>query len=361
MNNKNNDTIRLLLILIIISLIILTVMGSIYYFTQSKARILYIRANEKFKLGSIEDIRSGIQLFRFLAERHPKSKYAPKALLQIGKGYELIYNKVKDEKKLDIAIQEYYKLKRYYKNTQEAQKALYQIAHINYLRGDYEEAQEKLDYILAEYLDTSLKPKIYTKKGYIYLKSGDYKKALHYFNQKETQNEDLALLGKGECYFKLGEYEKALSIFEDFIQYRHTSNYRKQAIKSFIDNCYTYAKKLAQEKDYKRSNMLFDKIIKSFSGNKLAENALYWKAENYYDQKSYNEGINHFKAVLENNYTHKDDAAVFKIGMCYFETDQFDEALKHFQQIIDFHSNGAYYKIAKDWKRQSIREIKYRH
>ncbi len=336
-------------------------MGSIYYFSQSKVRILYIKANEKFKLGTIQDIRSGIQLFRFLSERHPKSKYTPKALYQIGKGYELIYEKNKDENKLDIAIQEYYKVKKLFRNTLQAQKALFQIAHISYLRKHFEDAQEKLDYILSEYVDTPLKPQIYTEKGYIYLDAGDYKKAIHFFNQKEALNEDRALIGKAECYFKIGKYEKALNVYEDFIQYRHTSNYRKKAIQSFLNNCYKYAKRLTSEKDYKKSNMLYDKIITLFPSHKLSENARYWKAENFYDQKDYKNGIQNFKAVLKNSFTHKDDAALFKLGMCYFEKNMFDESLKYFQRIIDYYPDSTYLNMAIDWKKQSIREIKYRH
>ncbi|MBU1076420.1 MAG: tetratricopeptide repeat protein [Spirochaetes bacterium] len=360
MNNKNGDTTKLLLILIIISLIILGIMGSIYYFSQSKARILYVRSAEKYKLGTIEDIRNGIQSFRYLVTRYPNSRYAPKAMLQIGKGYELIFEKSKDERKLDIAEEEYYKIKKHFGNTLEAQNALFQIAHINYLKNDYEEAQEKLDYILAEYVDTPLKPQIYTKKGYIYYQLGEYKKALRFFNRKEASHDDLALTGKGECFFKLGEYDKALLIFEDFIQYRKLSNYRPQVIKSFLDNCYFYAKKLATEKDYKQSNKLFDKIISLFPDHKLAENALYWKAENYYDQKQYKNAIYAYQDVTKNSFTHKDDAALFKLGMCYFEQDMFEESLKYFQNIIDYYPDSMYLGMSKDWKKQSIREIKYR-
>ncbi len=360
MYNRNNDSVKLLLILIIISLVVLGILGSIYYFYQGSVRLKYVKAMEYFNLGSVGDIRNGIQSFRYLAEKYPRSKYAPMALYQIGYGYELIYWKSKDENKLDIAIKEYHKVYKNHKDTLEAQKALFQMAHINYLKKNYEEAREKLDHILAEYIDTPLKPKIYTKKGYIYLATGDYRRALKYFNQKETLNEDQSYIGKAECYFKLGEYDKGINAYEDLIRYRPTSNLRDKAVKSFLDNCYFYAKKAAAAKDYNRSNMLYDKIIALFPDSKLSENALYWKGENYYDQRNYPEGIDTFKKTLGNSYPHKDDAANFKLGMCYFEQGKFEESLKYFQQLADHFPDSPYLSMAKNWKRQALREIKYR-
>lgn len=361
MYNNNNNTIKWLLVLIIISLIMLGALGSIYYFTHGKVRLLYVKAKEYFNLGSSLDIRNGIQHFRLLAERYPKSKYASRALYQIGYGYELIYGKTKDENKLDIAIREYYRVYKNYKNSVSAERSLYQIANINYLKGEYEESQEKLDYILSEYIDTSLKSQIYTKKGMIYFKLGEYLKALKYFNHKKTLNEDLSFIGKAKCYFKLREYEKGINALEDLLRYRTTSNYKQEAEKLFLDKCYTFAKKLASEKDYKRSNFIYDKIIELFPDNKLSENALYWKGENFYSQKQYYQSIDQFKKVINNKFTHKDDAAYFKLGMCYFEQDKFENALKNFQQIINYYPNSAHLERAKNWKRQSLREIKYRY
>ncbi|MDD5067345.1 MAG: tetratricopeptide repeat protein, partial [bacterium] len=266
-----------------------------------------------------------------------------------------------DENKLNIAEQEYHNVYKTYPNSLEAQKALFQIAHINYLRGNYEEAQEKLDYILSRYIDTPLQGPIYTEKGYIYMAGGELKKALKMFNQKENLNEDLALLGKAECYFRLGEYVKGLNIYEDFITYRKTSNYRRMAIDKFLNNCYDYARKLAKEKDYKYSNLLYEKLITLFPDYKLSENALYWLSENYYDQKDYNKAVATFKKTLNNKFSHKDDAALFKLGICYFDNGEFEEALKYFQNLLDNYPRSTYYNMAADWKRQVLREIKYRH
>jgi tetratricopeptide (TPR) repeat protein len=359
--NNQNEGVKIILILIIISLIILGILGSIYYFSQSEVRLKYVKANEHFNLGSIADIRNGIKEFRYLAEKYPKSKYASKALYQIGYGYELIYWRSKDENKLNFAANEYFKVYKNYRQSKEAENALFQIAHINYLKKDYEEAQEKLDYILTEYMGTDLKSKIYTKKGYIYLETGEYQKALKYFNQQETYRNDLSIIGKAKCYFALGEYIKGINAYEELLRYRQTSNYRAETMKSFLENAYSYAKKLAEMQDYNRSNMLYDKIINLVPDHLQSEYAMYWKAENQYAQKKYNEAINQFSVVLKNKHDQKDDAANFKLGMCYFETGRFEESLKYFQQIIDYHQNSSYLKMAMDWKRQTIREIKYRH
>ena len=107
--------------------------------------------------------------------------------------------------------------------------------------------------------------------------------------------------------------------------------------------------------------MLYDKMVKLLPGNKLSENALYWKGENYYSQKKYYEAIEQFNKTLNNSFTHKDDAALFKIGMCYFEQDMFEASLKYFQKIIDYYPDSIHKERAKEWKRQGLREIKYRY
>lgn len=355
-----NNTTKVILILIIITLAILAILGSVYYFSQNKVRIMYLKINEKYNIGSEYEIKSGIQEFRELAAKFPRSKYAPKALYQIGYGYELLYKITKDESKLNIAQKEYFNVYKSYPETIEAEKALYQIAHISYLKGDYEDAQERLDYLLSRYIDTPLKSKVYTEKGYIYLALGEYEKALRFFSQKENLNTDEALLGKAECYFKLGEYEKAINIYEEFIKFRKTSNLRKKAIEKFLNNTYKYAKILAQRGDYNRSTLLYQKIIDILPGNKFVENCLYWIGENYYDLRDYANAIKYFKKVLDNPGTRKDDSAIFKIGICYFEQNEFEEALKYFRKLIEYYSTSPYVNMAKDWERQTLREIKYK-
>ncbi len=360
MDNERNNGIKIVLLFIIIVLIVLAILGTIYYFSQSNAKIMYIRAQEKFKLGTTEDIRSGIQLFRLLVEKFPQSPLVKDALLQIGYGYELIYKKTKDEAKLNIAEQEYEHIIHNFPDSLEAQKAMFQIAQISYLRGNYDEAREKLDYILSRYIDTPLKARIYTEKGYASMALGEYTKALQFFNQKENVNDDMALMGKAECYFKMNEFDKGLNIYEDLIMYRKTSNYRKTAINKFLNMAYSYAQKLAKEKEYQSSNMLYEKIVTLFPDQSLSENALYWLGENYYDQKNFEKSIEYFLKTLNNKFTHKDDSALFKLGISYFEKGQYGEALKFFQRLVDQFQKSPFRNMAMDWQRQTLREIKYR-
>ncbi len=355
-----NNTVKIIFILIIIILVIIGILGSVYYFSQQQAKIKYIRIVEKFNIGTQEDIRMGIEECRVLAAKFPKSKYAPKALLQIGKGYELLYELSKNVDKLDIAEKEYYNVEKLYSGTREAQEALFRIAHINYLRGDYEEAQEKLDYILSKYGETPLRSKIYNEKGYIYLASGAYKKALKFFNMKDNFNTDEAFFGRALCYFKLENYERAISIYEDFIRYRKISNVRKDVVRNFINTAYDYAKKLNTTGEYDRSNLLLSKIIELFPEDNIAENCLYWMGENYYSKKDYRKAIESFNSVLNNKWSGKDADALFKLGITYFELNKFEDALKYFQKIIDNFAANPIYKKAIAWKRQTLREIKYR-
>lgn len=352
--------IKVIFILIIITLALLAISGSLYFLTQNKIRIYYLRISEKYKIGTEEKIKEAIEEFRTLAEKYPKSRYAPKALYQIGYGYQLLYEKLKDDSKLDIAKDEYSRLVRKYPFTEESEKALLEIANIYYIKGSYNEAEAQLNYLLSQYPNTTYKSKIYTKKGYIYLALGEYEKALQSFSQPENTNNDEAMLGKAETYFKLGEYEKGINIYEEFIKYRKSSNLREKAINSFIENTYSYAKKLADNRDYHRSIIFYNKIIDLVPNSKYVENALYWIGENYYDLRDYRNAINYFQKVLANPGIEKDDSALIKIGVIYFEEQKFEEALKYFQRVINEYPNSKYLNIAKSWERQTLREIKYK-
>jgi len=355
----NNST-KIILILILVTLTILAILGSIYYFSQNKVKLQYARISERYRIGTEAEITYGIQEFRSLAMSYPKSRYAPKSLYQIGYGYELLYDLKKDENKLDIAKMEYDNVYKKYPNSIDAQNALFKIAHIDYLKGNYDEAQERLDYLLSRYIDTKLKGKIYTEKGYIYMGLGEYDRALKFFSMKENLNYDETLLGKAECYFRLGEYEKGINIYEEFIKFRRTSNMKKKAINKFLENAYKYAKVLTQKGDYNRSIMIYQRIIDILPDNKLVENCLYWIGENYYDLRNYSNAISYFQKVLDNTGVGKDDDAVFKIGICYFEQNKFEEALKYFRKLIEYYPDSDYVSMAKSWERQTIREIKYR-
>ncbi|MBN1898754.1 MAG: tetratricopeptide repeat protein [Spirochaetes bacterium] len=355
-----NNGKKVVLILIIIALAILAFLGTIYYVYHSRVRLLYLKSEEKFKIGTSDQIKQGIGDFRELAVRFPRSKYAPMALYQIGYGYELLYNVSKDEDKLHIAQNEYYNVYKSYPDSLAAQKALYQIAYISFVKGEYEDSQERLDYLLSRYIDTSLKSQIYNRKGYIYLALGEVEKALKFFSQKENYNSDEALLGKAECYFRLGEYEKGIMVYEEFIKYRKTSNLRQSGIEKFLDNTYRYAKILTGRRDYIRSTMLYQKIINLLPGNKLVENCLYWIGENFYDVKDYDRAIEYFNRVVDNPGTGKDDDALFKTGICYFELHKYEESLKYFRKILDYYAGSTYRKMARDWERQCLRELKYK-
>ncbi len=355
-----NNTAKVILILIIITLVILGILGSIYFFTQREAKLMYISIIEKFNIGTNSDIREGIEKARLLITKYPKTPYAPKAMLLIGKGYVLLYNLTKDVEKLDIAEKEYAKVDKYYSGTKEAQEALFQIAHINYMRGNYEEAQEKLDYILSKYVDTYLKSKIYNEKGYIYTALGNYEKALKFFNMKENYNTDEAFFGRALCYFKLGDFEKAIGLYEDFIKYRKISNIRKEVVENFINTAYKYARELSEKGEYTRSTILLTKIIELFPDKQIVENCLYWIGENYYSERKYDEAIKNYLKVLNNKWKNKDPDAIFKIGISYFEQNKFDKALKYFQMLIDNFPTSYLYRKAVAWKKQTLREIKYR-
>ncbi len=352
---------KFLLIIIILLLVVAGVLLIIHFSTEKNAEMLYNKIYERFRLGSPSDIKIAIEKFRYLASRYPDSKYARKALFRIGNGYELLYKLTDDPDKLDIAQREYFFLVKRYPHSLEAQKALLRIAHIDYIRGYYEDAIDRLNYLLERYPATPLKAKIYTEKGWNYLSLGNFKFAIANFTKPENANQPEALLGKAEAYFKLGEVDRAISIYEELIHYRKATVIWKRSKERFLKLTYKYARSLSRNGEYERANRYFLKIVQLFPDTTLAENSLFWIGENYYDLKLYNKAIEFYEKVKANNIYSRDDVATFKIGICYFEQKDFVKALEYFNQFLYMYPDSPYKDLVEKWKEQTLREIKYRN
>ncbi|NDV18772.1 tol-pal system protein YbgF [Pseudodesulfovibrio sp. JC047] len=106
-----------------------------------------------------------------------------------------------------------------------------------------------------------------------------------------------------------------------------------------------YALGLSQynAEQFDASRATFDQFLQKYPNNTLAANALYWKGETYYSQKSYAQAILTFKEVTGRFSKHlKSASALLKIGMSYENVGDTENAVFYLRALVeDFPKSDA--------------------
>jgi len=64
--------------------------------------------------------------------------------------------------------------------------------------------------------------------------------------------------------------------------------------------------------------------------------------------KEYNRSIKEFEKVFTFPGTNKGDDAQFKLGLCYVNIGQIENAKKEFKNLLEFYPNSEYYKRSQE-------------
>ena len=81
----------------------------------------------------------------------------------------------------------------------------------------------------------------------------------------------------------------------------------------------------------------------------LADNSQYWIGEIYYALNDYRSSIKEFEKVFSFPGTNKADDAQYKLGLCYMNIGQKDNANKQFNNLMEFYPKSEFNKKAKEY------------
>ena len=112
---------------------------------------------------------------------------------------------------------------------------------------------------------------------------------------------------------------------------------------------YIEALSLYQNAEWNLSLDGFKFLIQVDSNHDLADNSQYWIGEIYYSLKDFRRSINEFEKVFTFPGTNKSDDAQFKLGLCYVNLDQIDNAKREFESLLEFYPNSEYYKRSQEY------------
>ncbi len=90
-----------------------------------------------------------------------------------------------------------------------------------------------------------------------------------------------------------------------------------------------------QNGQFREASNQFIELLKSGKTHELADNSQYWLAECFYDLKNYRRAITEFEKVARFPNSDKQDDAQYKIGLCYLNAGNPDQARAEFSKLIE--------------------------
>ena len=110
---------------------------------------------------------------------------------------------------------------------------------------------------------------------------------------------------------------------------------------------YDQALDLFHSSQYKSAREMFQSLLASDAGNNLSDNAQYWIGECNYAMRQYKKAIMDFEKVFTFPQSNKNDAAQFKLGLCYEQLGDSAKAREEFQRLVDVYPKSEYLSRAR--------------
>ena len=99
---------------------------------------------------------------------------------------------------------------------------------------------------------------------------------------------------------------------------------------------------------YRDAIQVFENLLASSANNNLSDNAQYWIGESHYALREYKKAIIDFEKVFTFPRSNKNDAAQFKLGLCYVRLGDNAKAREEFQRLIDVYPQSEFINRAQE-------------
>ncbi len=243
-------------------------------------------------------------------------------------GPNLIENEIKDKKKLVEAARI--------------------VAQAFYERKIYAEALKYFE-IYRDKSRKSLSRDEYYQLAYCYYKTGEFQKAIVYFEKVVGQKDDLsqnAYYHLGDCYLQTGEKKFAQNAFYSAYQTGDDKSIREDAL-------FNYAK-LSYELSYDPYNMAIEALkeyISNYPGSDRIDEAYSYLTSLFLSTKNYQAAIDAIENIRVKNRELR--AAYQKItylrGVQLFNVGRYEQALENFRKSLGNNYNSQLTASAKYW------------
>ena len=114
------------------------------------------------------------------------------------------------------------------------------------------------------------------------------------------------------------------------------------------ESTYNQGLELFHANQYREAVQVFESLLASSVNHSLADNAQFWIGESHYALREYKKAVIDFEKVFTFPKSNKNDAAQFKLGLCYVRLGDNAKAREEFQRLLDVYPKSEFTKRAQE-------------
>lgn len=111
-------------------------------------------------------------------------------------------------------------------------------------------------------------------------------------------------------------------------------------------DAYSAAFDLLRDGDYRRAADGFRDVLDNHPDSDYADNARYWLAETYYVVREFDEAMEHFQEIVDDPDSGKHADALLKAGYIHYEREEWDRARDMLEQVRDDYPDSTVANLA---------------
>jgi tetratricopeptide (TPR) repeat protein len=274
-----------------------------------------------------------------IEDDYPDSKILPSALYKMA---EILYGLSMLEKakeKIGLYIEKF-------PLATESKDALFLKGEIMYQLGDYEEAVSAYRYSLKLTGNRPWTPYAYLGIAWSFFNMGRYNQAIEEFKvvlDKETLEDykENALFGMALCYSMKGEHDKALPIYDKLIYSHEAGYYTEQAYLKKSELLYSLSR-------FEEAKLCYNSFLEQFPGSTFTAEVYYRMALIMLDLDENLQAVDFFEnAKVASKDLNLKANAVCMIADIYASIDDYKNAQRYYDEILNIYPNSAYADYAQ--------------
>lgn len=114
------------------------------------------------------------------------------------------------------------------------------------------------------------------------------------------------------------------------------------------ESTYNQGLELFHGNQYRDAIQVFESLLASSVNHSLADNAQFWIGESHYALREYKTAVIDFEKVFTFPKSNKNDAAQFKLGLCYVRLGDTAKAREEFQRLLDVYPKSEFTSRAQE-------------
>ncbi len=312
---------------------------------KKKLKKIYLKGVIFFKKGNYK--RAALSFLNYIKSSQSLQNKKKSAFSRLYLAYSLLFlgstqedvNLIERSKKYFLSL---------YKTVHEKHrvfpKIILGLARSSRILEDY---PDELDMLLKENLilaSSKIKKHLYLELGYFYFKEEQVDKALAYFKKS-----NLPIANEKFYHLLLEKPDSSLYLLtllnKNMIPEKIKRKLKLQIQKKVIRS----AKRCFKEEKKEEAYFLLKKLLIDYPYDPIIEEAFFHLAELYNEDLQYKKALYYYDKVLSNEYFDLDAVSLFKKGLIYYRSNNYNQALKNFNIIREDFVSTKYYEAAKDW------------